>query len=203
MQIIGHYSSPFVRRVAVAAQFLGTPLAHRKLSVFSDYDEFRQIQPLVKVPTLVCDDGALLVDSTLIIDYLVATSSQPSILTPDDPDKLLESLQAVGVAIVANEKCAQIVYETSQRPEDLRHAPWLGRLKEQMDSALEQMEQMVSNVNPWMFGAKISLADITIATSWAFVTNIDAAAVDVTAYPALCAFSASAEKLAEFQACKS
>jgi glutathione S-transferase len=203
MQIIGHYSSPFVRRVAVAAQYLGTPLAHLNLSVFSEYDEFRQIQPLVKVPTLVCDDGSLLVDSTLIIDYLAAASSHPSILTPDDPDKLLESLQAIGVAIVANEKCAQITYETSQRPEALRHAPWLGRLNEQMVSALQQMEQMVSNVNPWMFGAKISLADITIATSWAFVTNIDAAAVDVTAYPALCAFSAAAEELPEFQACKS
>ena len=203
MQLIGHYSSPFVRRVAVAAQLLGTPLAHRNLSVFSEYDVFRQIQPLVKVPTLVCDDGSLLVDSTLIIDYLAAASSYPSILTPDDPDKLLESLQAIGVAIVANEKCAQIIYETSQRPEALRHAPWLGRLNEQMVSALQQMEQMVSNVNPWMFGAKISLADITIATSWAFVTNIDAAAVDVTAYPALCEFSAETEKLPEFQACKS
>jgi len=43
---------------------------HNPLSIFKGYDEFRKVNPLVKVPTLVCDDGQMLVHSTLIIDYL-------------------------------------------------------------------------------------------------------------------------------------
>lgn len=70
MELIGMLDSPFVRRVAVTAQFLGIPYAHNPLSIFKGYDEFRKVNPLVKVPTLVCDDGQMLVDSTLIIDYL-------------------------------------------------------------------------------------------------------------------------------------
>ena len=62
--------SPFVRRVAVTAQFLGIPYEHNPLSIFKGYDEFRGFNPLVKVPMIVCDDGEMLVDSTLIIDYL-------------------------------------------------------------------------------------------------------------------------------------
>ena len=51
MQLIGHYSSPIVRRVAITAQFLGVPLEHRKLSVFSDYEEFRRVQALMPLET--------------------------------------------------------------------------------------------------------------------------------------------------------
>ena len=47
MQLIGHYSSPIVRRVAITAQFLGVPLEHRKLSVFSDYEEFQRVRALI------------------------------------------------------------------------------------------------------------------------------------------------------------
>lgn len=33
-------------------QLLGIPFAHRSLSLFRHYDEFRAINPVVKVPTL-------------------------------------------------------------------------------------------------------------------------------------------------------
>ena len=60
MQLIGYMDSPFVRRVAVSAQFLGIPYEQRELSIFRDFDEFSAINPLVKVPTLICDNGEVL-----------------------------------------------------------------------------------------------------------------------------------------------
>ena len=50
MQLIGSLDSPFVRRVAIAMQFLGVEYTHRELSIFRNYDEFRTINPMVKVP---------------------------------------------------------------------------------------------------------------------------------------------------------
>lgn len=70
MQLIGFMDSPFVRRTAITAQFLGVAYEHKELSVFRDYDEFHKLQPMVKVPTLITDDGARLTDSNLIIRYL-------------------------------------------------------------------------------------------------------------------------------------
>ena len=70
IQLIGYLDSPFVRRVAISLKFLGVEYEHRELSIFRDFEEFRAINPLVKVPTLVLDDNQVLVDSTLIIDYL-------------------------------------------------------------------------------------------------------------------------------------
>ena len=50
MELIGMLDSPFVRRVAITARFLGIEYEHNPLSIFKNYDEFRKINPLVKVP---------------------------------------------------------------------------------------------------------------------------------------------------------
>jgi hypothetical protein len=47
-------------------RLLGIPFEHRPISVFRTFEQFREINPVVKAPTLVCDDGEVLMDSTLI-----------------------------------------------------------------------------------------------------------------------------------------
>ena len=69
MQLIGMLDSPYVRRTAIALRLMGLPFEHRSLSVFSTFEQFRAINPVVKAPSLVCDDGTVLMDSTLILDY--------------------------------------------------------------------------------------------------------------------------------------
>ena len=60
MQLIGYLDSPFVRRVAITMQCLGVDYPHRELSIFRDFEEFSTINPMVKVPTTVLDDGQIL-----------------------------------------------------------------------------------------------------------------------------------------------
>jgi glutathione S-transferase len=55
MQLLGMLDSPYVRRVAVSLYLLDIPFVHRPISVFSGFDEFRQLNPVVKAPTLLCD----------------------------------------------------------------------------------------------------------------------------------------------------
>lgn len=76
MQLIGMLDSPFVRRVAISAQLLGLPFEHRPLSVFRNFEEFRQINPAVKAPTLICEDGTVLMESSLILQYLEARAGR-------------------------------------------------------------------------------------------------------------------------------
>ncbi len=70
MILIGQYDSPFVRRVGIALTLYGLPFEHRPWSTFSDAEKIRAYNPLVRVPTLVLDDGAVLIDSHIILDYL-------------------------------------------------------------------------------------------------------------------------------------
>ena len=50
MRLIGMLDSPFVRRVAIAAQLLELPFEHDALSVFSTFEQFREVNPVVKAP---------------------------------------------------------------------------------------------------------------------------------------------------------
>ena len=101
MELIGMLDSPYVRRVAVTARFLEIPFDHNPLSIFQGYDEFRSVNPLVKVPTLVSDDGEMLVDSTLIIGFLESISTNGKSLVPDNAENRIKTLRIIGVTLVA------------------------------------------------------------------------------------------------------
>lgn len=199
MELIGMLDSPFVRRVAISARLLGLDYEHNPLSIFRTYDEFRKINPLVKVPTLICDDGAMLVDSTLIIDYLETIAGRS--LMPSDPVQRRDALRIVGTALVAMEKVAQLIYETKQRPEALQHAPWIERLHQQLISAADVMEDATGDGSTWLFGDSPLQPDLTLAVAWAFVQHVTPEVVDRDRYPRLVTFSARAEALPAFVAC--
>jgi len=84
MVLIGMLDSPYVRRVAISMKLMGIAFEHRPISVFRTFEQFRALNPVVKAPSLICDDGAVLMDSTLILDYLESTVSAAKRLLPRD-----------------------------------------------------------------------------------------------------------------------
>jgi glutathione S-transferase len=201
MELIGMLDSPFVRRVAVTARFLGILYEHNPLSIFNDYDEFRGINPLVKVPTLVSDDGVMLVDSTLIIDYLYSLCENGTSLVPERGQDRIRALQIIGVGLVVMEKIASLIYERTQRPIEVQHPPWIKRLDEQLRGAVDQLENCVGDGSQWFFGMDITQADISTAIAWRFSQHAVPRRIAADDYPGLVAFSARAEALPEFIAC--
>lgn len=139
MQLIGMLDSPYVRRAAIAMQLLGLRFEHRSLSVFRTFDEFSRINPVVKAPTFVCDDGTVLMDSTLILQYAQSLSPGRALLPPSDP-ALKRALRLIGLALAATDKSVQAVYEQQLRPDDKQHAPWLERVGAQLRAALLELE---------------------------------------------------------------
>ena len=67
MQLIGMLDSPYVRRVAIALIVARTPFIHRPISLFRHIDQFSKLNPFLKAPTLVTDDGVALMDSSVIL----------------------------------------------------------------------------------------------------------------------------------------
>jgi glutathione S-transferase len=200
MQLVGMLDSPFVRRVAISMHMLDLGYEHNPLSIFRTYDEFRQLNPLVKVPTLICDDGEMLVDSTLIIDYVESLAGRS--LMPTDPTQRLAALQLAGVSLVAMEKVAQRIYELKVRPEEFQYGPWLERVNEQLVSAIDAMEAAATDLDSsWLLGEQITQADISTAVAWRFVNYAAPVIAEQADRPALTAFSARAELLPEFLAC--
>ncbi|MBT2868297.1 glutathione S-transferase [Chromobacterium violaceum] len=199
MKLIGMLDSPYVRRVAISLQLLGLSFEHQPLSVFSAFDRFREINPVVKAPTLVCDDGTVLMDSTLILQYAESIAPERSLL-PSDPRRLLQSLRVTGLALAACEKSVQVVYERKLRPEDARYPPWLERISGQLLAAYDELERVFASGWPDIDGGVIDQAALTTAVAWHFSRRMTADIVPETPYPALAALSVRAEALDAFRA---
>ncbi|MBL8510964.1 MAG: glutathione S-transferase family protein [Betaproteobacteria bacterium] len=200
MQLIGMLDSPYVRRVAISMRLMGLPFEHRSLSVFRHVDTFKTINPLVKAPTLVCDDGEVLMDSSLILDYLEGLVSPEKRLLPASGQDRRDALQHISVALVAYEKTVQRYYELTLRPSDKQHQPWLDRVSAQMADAFDWLERIVADASPWLRGERLMQDDVTIAVAWRFTQFITPGVIDPAHYPHLAAFSARAETLPDFVA---
>ncbi len=198
MQLIGMLDSPYVRRVAVSLQRLGVPFTHQSVSVFRGFAQFESINPVVKAPTLVCDDGTVLMDSTLIIEYGEALALPGKSLMPSAIAERQHALRVIGLALAACEKSVQIVYEHNIRPAEKVHGPWLDRVTRQLHAACTALEGELAR-RPLAVGeSTIDQAGITTAVVWQFIRQLTPDAVPVADHPALQAHADAAERLLPF-----
>jgi len=197
MQLIGMLDSPYVRRVAVSLQLLGLPFEHRSISVFRGFDEFSRINPVVKAPTLVCDDGGVLMDSTLILEYAESLAAPRSLMPAAIADRQ-RTLQLVGLALAACEKSVQIIYERSLRPPEKQHAPWVSRVQGQLSEALDALERELARRPLATTAETIDQAGVSVAVAWFFIRAARPDLTGAAPYPALQALSAQAEQLPAF-----
>jgi glutathione S-transferase len=198
MQLIGMLDSPYVRRVAIALIIAKTPFIHRPISLFRHIDQFSKFNPLLKAPTLITDDGVVLMDSSLILDYLAAVDSGIAALTPSKAPQRLEALRATGLALTVMEKAVQRHYERMLRPAEKQHEPWVDRVMGQLSAGLSAMDAELPG-SGWISG-ELGLADITVACAFGFTHALLADVVETSRYPNLGAFCARAEALPPFRA---
>jgi glutathione S-transferase len=191
--------SPYVRRVAVSLQLLGLRFKHRSLSVFRTFTQFQQINPVVKAPTFVCDDGEVLMDSTLILEYAEAVA-RPRSLMPAKPQEIQHALRVIGLALAACEKSVQIIYERELRPREKLHEPWVTRVTGQLLAAYGALEEEVAHRPLAVTRSAITQAGVSAAVAWHFTQQMLPEVVPAASYPSLVALSAKAEALPEFRA---
>jgi glutathione S-transferase len=197
MKLIGMLDSPYVRRVAISARYLGIDLEHESVSVFRHFEHFQQINPVVKAPTLVLDDGGVLMDSTLIIDYLEALAGPGKSLMPGDLKQRLRSLRLIGLGLAACEKSVQLYYERNLRPADIQYQPWVERVEGQLSAAYSSLERELEK-QPLANGALIGQDGVTLAVAWSFTNLVVPDQVDAEQFPRIAEFTAQAEKLEAF-----
>lgn len=205
MQLIGMLDSPYVRRVAVALRALDLPFEHRPVSVFRQFDVFASTNPIVKAPTLVTDEGVVLMDSTLILQWLehcaVRSGNRARSLTPASSADRLHDLRLTGLALAACEKTVQTVYEQELRPMEKQHAPWLERVGRQLDAAFELLEAELQRVPMQASTELLTHGRVASAVAWSFTQLLLPGRVSASKHPALADYTVKAEQLPAFVAC--
>lgn len=199
MKLIGMLDSPYVRRVAISLNVTGLSYAHESLSVFSTYDAFAAINPVVKAPTFITDDGAVLMDSGLILEHLDCLLPPARRLASADIRTHAQAQRSIGLALVACEKTVQIVYERNLRPAQKQHQPWIDRVQGQLAAAYRLLEAEADSAQPWLFDERPLQADITAAVAWRFTQDALPGLISKDVHPSLAAFSTRAEQTDAFR----
>jgi glutathione S-transferase len=125
MILVGQYGSPFVRRVGVSLRVLGFAHEHDTRSVFTNFDVMRRTNPLRRVPSLILDDGKVLLDPAAILDWLDQFVGPEQALVPAAGTRRRRVLRGVALATGAIDKPSAAAAERLIRP----WPEWIGRCR--------------------------------------------------------------------------
>lgn len=196
MILIGQYDSPFVRRVAVAMRLYGFDYEHRAWSVFGDADQIMTLNPLMRVPTLVTDDGEALVESASILDWLDELAGAERALIAQSGLERRAALKVCALAAGLADKAVSLVYERviHQRATE----SWVQRCEAQIVGVLEVLERDRAARAAWWFGDHMGHADIMVGCVLRFLGEAHPGVFDAARWPALAAHAAACEALPAF-----
>jgi glutathione S-transferase len=196
MILIGQYDSPFVRRVGVALRLYNKQFEHRPWSTFGDADKIRVYSPMTRVPVLVLDNGDVLIESHLILDYLDSQVSDP--LYPREEPARHRALKIAALATNLSDKAVSLFYELNFH--DTVSDLYVARCRTQIMGALSALElSRAATTSTFWFGDKISHTDIAVACSLRHFTDAYSDMVDIAEYPALNSHAAQHEAMPVFQ----
>lgn len=198
MILIGQYDSPFARRVGIAMMLYGLPFEHRPWSTFSDADKIRPYNPLIRVPTLVLDEGDVLIESHVIIDYLDRLVGPERAMFPISEPQRHRAMKVAALATGLSDKAVSLYYETVLHKDV--SALWAERCKGQIEGVLNVLEEdRVARTSEYWFGSSIGHADIAVATSLRHFNDAHPGLVDMKVYAALAEHAARLEAMPVFR----
>jgi glutathione S-transferase len=198
MILIGQYDSPFVRRVAIAMNLHGITYEHRPWSTFGDAEKLGEVNPLRRVPTLVCDDGVALMESHLILDHLDGLVGPDRALFPASGAARRDALRICALACGMADKAVSLFYE--MKLHDMASDLWMDRCRTQIGGTLRLLEaERAAQTSPFWGGDAIGHADIATACILRFVSQAHPGVIDAKMIPALAALADRCEAMDIFQ----
>lgn len=195
MILVGQYDSPFVRRVAVTLRLLGLDYQHDTRSVFGDFDSMRQTNPLGRIPSLILDDGEVLIDSAAIVDWLDDTAGPERALIPASGPARRKALKRIALASGAVDKAGAAAYERMIRPAAYRWPEWIARCRTQAEGAIAALA-----AEDWPDEGTPDQAQIMTVCMLRYVQMADPGLLPAGRYPALEALAQRCEALPAFKA---
>lgn len=138
MQLWYAPTSPFARKVRIAACELDlSDIELVEVNPWTDQG-LRTINPLSKVPTLVLDNGAALFESAVICDYLDALGPRRRLHPGDGPERW-RALLLQGLADGASTAAGRL-YADEHRPDTERSDLMMRRFALAIETALDALE---------------------------------------------------------------
>jgi glutathione S-transferase len=166
-------ASPFVRKIRIAASLLGL---EREITVeiadtMNAGDTVRQQNPLGKIPALVLEDGMVLFDSRVILDYLDHRAGGGKIV-PKDAAARFAALRLQALADGIMDASILVIYEGRWRPAERHEPKWVDHQAGKVTRALASLEaappaiDAPPNVGQIALACALGYRDFRFAGTW-------------------------------------
>lgn len=164
-------ASPFGRKVKIAAQQLG--LLDRIEIVAADTSDpeeaLRQQNPLGKIPALILEDGFVIYDSRVIVDYLDHLAGG-GVIIPQDPASRYPALVMQSLADGIADAALLQVYEGRWREPEHQNAKWKAHQQGKVERGLAAAEALALNgpihIGHIALACALGYLDLRFAGSW-------------------------------------
>lgn len=159
MKLVIAKPSPFARKARVA-------LIEKEIAFETEIDvpwnpgtAASKFNPLGKIPILVLDDGRVVHDSKVIVEYLEMLGRPPHLL-PSDPSLRLAHKQIEATADGVCDAVVLIVLERSRAPA-LQSSDWIERQLRKAEAGTRALAHEL-DARQWFVGSGFGLADVAV-----------------------------------------
>jgi glutathione S-transferase len=151
--------SPFGRKIKLALGILGleNEVTIEKADPTDASDSLRKQNPLGKIPALIIEDGTVLYDSPVILEYLDTRAGGGKIIPKESKTRIAAlTLQALCDGIL--DAGILLVYEGRWRPPEMAVQKWLDHQRGKVERALAVLEASPPKLDPIPNVGQITLA---------------------------------------------
>jgi glutathione S-transferase len=149
MKLYYSQTSPYARKVRLAAAHLGLTdaiaLVAATTTPIAEDPAVAAANPLGKIPALALDDGTVLFDSRVIVEYLDAKAGGGLLPPVSDPERW-QTLRIQAIADGLLDAALLSRYEVALRPGELLWRDWLAGQGRKIDRALAALEADVKRL---------------------------------------------------------
>jgi glutathione S-transferase len=157
MKLIIARPSPFARKARIALLEKRIPFETVVENPWLPETQVPAANPLGKVPALILDDGRVVHDSKVIVEYLETLEAPPDLI-PREPALRVAHKQIETIADGVCDAVVLIVLERS-RPEDKRSADWIERQRKKIVAGTAELSRLLG-AREWFTAAGFGLAEI-------------------------------------------
>ena len=165
--------SPFGRKVKLALGILGleNEVTIEKADPTDANDSLRRQNPLGKIPALITEEGTVLYDSPVILEYLDARAGGGKIIPKDQNARIAAlTLQALCDGIL--DAGILLVYEGRWRPAEMHVPKWIEHQRGKVERALAVLEaappklDAIPNVGAITLACALGYGDLRFEGKW-------------------------------------
>jgi glutathione S-transferase len=170
MKLFGTPGSPYVRKVRLVLEEKHLPYEYVLAPASMREARVVPLNPLGKIPVLVGDDGRIVYDSPVIVEYLDGLAPEPRLIPQNFSDRIeVKRWEALGDGVA---EATVLISHDYRKPAGQREAEaWYEKQRKKIERGLAVMAKDLGD-RSFCYGGSFTLADIAAGYALGYLDQV-------------------------------